>query len=111
MTDLDRKTFHTESARALRALDEQLEELDRDDLDVDLAGDVLTLEFAQGTDFIINAHSAAGQIWLAAGTRAWHFDLEQAGRWIAHKTGDELFETISTVVGQRLAVVVQLSAP
>ncbi|HLT39206.1 MAG TPA: iron donor protein CyaY [Enhygromyxa sp.] len=106
---MDRKTFYSESSKALRHMDEALGELEHDDLDVDLAGDVLTLGFANGDRFVINAHSAAEQIWMAAGTTAWHFDfVAERGQWIAHKTGDELMATVARVVGDKLGQAVVL---
>jgi CyaY protein len=108
---VDRKTFVHASGSALERLDEVLGNLEHDSLDVDLAGDVLTLGFDDGVEYIINAHSAASQIWMAAGTHAWHFDLvgdgEQA-RWIASKTGDELMETVARQVGAKLGQSVEL---
>jgi len=105
---MDRKTFYTESGKALRHIDEILGDLEHDDLDVDLAGDVLTLGFRSGDKFVINAHSAAEQIWMAAGTTAWHFDLGDDGRWVAGKTGDELMHTVGRVVGDKLGLAISL---
>ncbi len=93
--------FYKTSAKALAHLDTALGEIDADGLDVQLGGDVLTIGFADGSRFVINAHSAAQQIWMAAGTTAWHFDHED-GRWIAKRTGDELMQTVATVVGNKL---------
>lgn len=105
----DRKEFATQSSRALEHVDEVLGDLEHEALDVDLAGDVLTLAFTDGARFIINAHSAANQIWMAAGTTAWHFDYDSAsGKWIAAKTGDELMSTVSRVVGDKLGTGVEL---
>ncbi|EDM78794.1 Frataxin-like protein [Plesiocystis pacifica SIR-1] len=106
---MDRKTFHTQSSAALRHIDEILGDLEHDELDVDLAGDVLTLAFAGGDQFIINAHSAAEQVWMAAGTTAWHFDwVPDSGKWIARKTDEELMATVSRVVGAKLGLAVEL---
>jgi CyaY protein len=106
---MDRKIFYTESSKALRHIDEALGELEHENLDVDLAGDVLTLAFASGERFVINAHSAAEQIWMAAGTTAWHFDyVAERGQWIARKTDDELMATVAKVVGDKLGEVVKL---
>ena len=106
---MDRKIFLTESSKALRHIDELLGGLEHEQLDVELAGDVLTLAFGNGDKFVINAHSAAEQIWMAAGTTAWHFDyVIDRGQWIAHKTDDELMTTIAKVVGQQLGQAVQL---
>ena len=104
---MDRKTFYAESSKALQHIDTVLGDLEHERLDVDLAGDVLTLAFDDGGKFVINAHSAAGQIWMAAGTSAWHFDFED-GRWIAHKTDDELMATVARVVGDKLGQPIEL---
>lgn len=94
--------FFKTSAKALAHIDGVLGEIDADGLDVQLAGDVLTIAFADGARFVINAHSAARQIWMAAGTTAWHFDREDDGRWVAKRTGDELMQTVARVVGGKL---------
>lgn len=104
---MELKDFHKLSAKALAHIDEVLGGLELDDLDVQLAGDVLTLAFSDGARYVINAHSAAGQIWMAAGTQAWHFDHED-GRWIARKNGDELMSTVARVVGQKLGTTLSL---
>ena len=111
---MDSKDFHRQSAKALEYIDTALGELDLDGLDVQLAGDVLTISFADGGRFVINAHSAALQIWMAAGTTAWHFDHDKNdehdldGRWIAKRTGDELLTTIARVVGDKLGTRISL---
>lgn len=105
---MDSKDFHRHSAKALEHIDSAIGELDLDGLDIQLAGDVLTIAFADGGRFVINAHSAAGQIWMAAGTTAWHFDREDDGRWVARRTGDELMQTVARVVGDRLGTRISL---
>lgn len=106
---MERGRFVKLSSVALEHLDETLGDLEHEDLDVDLAGDVLTLAFSDGGKFIINAHSAAGQIWMAANTDAWHFDYDEAKeRWIASKTGDELMATVATTVGKRLGQSIEI---
>lgn len=105
---MDSKDFHRQSAKALEYIDTALGELDLDGLDVQLAGDVLTISFADGGRFVINAHSAALQIWMAAGTTAWHFDHDKDGVWIAKRTGDELLTTIARVVGDKLGTRISL---
>jgi len=106
---MDRNVFYAESSKALRHIDEVLGDLEHEQLDVNLAGDVLTLAFEDGGKFIINAHSAAEQVWMAAGTTAWHFDfVADSGRWIAHKTDEELMATVSRVVGDKLGQPIEL---
>ncbi|MBL4682997.1 MAG: iron donor protein CyaY [Nannocystaceae bacterium] len=106
---MNRANFSTLSSATLELLDGALGDLEHDDLDVDLGGDVLTLEFSDGTTFIINAHGAATQIWMAANRTAWHFDYQESSEtWVAHKTGDELFETLSRMVGEQLGMPVEI---
>jgi CyaY protein len=107
---MDTQTFHTQSTKALRHIDEVLGDLEHELLDVNLAGDVLTLAFDDdGAKFVINAHSAAGQIWMAAGTTAWHFDyVSERAQWIASKTDDELMATVARVVGAKLGETIEI---
>lgn len=102
--------FQRLSQDLLHDLDEKLGELDPDRLDVELAGDVMTLSFDDGVKFILNAHSAAGQIWLAAHTSAWHFDPPKPPQthWIAQRSDDELYQTLERVIGKQLGTTVQL---
>lgn len=106
---MDTKIFYRKSAEALEHLDEVLGDLEHEDLDVQLSGDVLTLTFSDGARFVINAHSAAGQVWMAAGTTAWHFDYDGgADRWIARRTDEELMTTVAKVVGDKLGAAIEL---
>lgn len=72
-----------------------------EDVEAELASDILTLEFRDGSKFVINSHRAARQIWMAAGTHAWHFDYD-GERWIASKSGQELWSTLSSLLSERL---------
>ena len=106
---MDRETFVKVASVALERIEEVLADLEHADLDVDLAGDVLTLEFSDGAVFIINAHSAAGQVWMAADRTAWHFDYQPAEeQWVATKTNDELMATVAGKVGSKLGVEIKL---
>ena len=106
---VDRNTFREQSSRPLGRLGRGLGALEPEALDVQLSGDVLTLAFDDGARFVINAHSAAGQIWMAAERNAWHFDyIEDRAVWIAAKTGDELLATVERLVGKKLDAAVRL---
>jgi CyaY protein len=106
---MERARFLELASKALDHIDTTLGDLEHEALDVNLAGDVLTLAFADGSSFIINAHSAAGQIWMAADKNAWHFDYDEAkDAWVAHKTGDELMATVARTVGRRLGESIEL---
>ncbi len=108
MDSLDIKDFYRESGRALEHIEATLADCEHDSLDVELAGDVLTLVFADGTRYVINAHSAARQIWMAADKSAWHFDWDGA-RWVAGRTGDELMSTLANVVSHKLGTRIEIA--
>lgn len=89
--------------KELTALINALDALEQDDLQAELENDIITIDFGGGTPFVINSHRAARQIWMAAERTAWHFDFDLVqNSWIAHKTGDELWATLTRTLRQRL---------
>lgn len=94
----------------LKQLTRALDELEDPGLEIELAGDILTLEFQDGKRYVVNSHRAARQIWMAAELRAWHFDfLPETERWVAAKSGDELWSTLERVLATRLGRTVALT--
>jgi len=90
---------HPELDALVRALDG----LDLPGFEAELASDILTIEFSDGARYVVNSHRAARQIWMAADLQAWHFDwIAEKGRWIASKSGDELWATLEGAVTRRL---------
>lgn len=86
---------------ALRAIEDMLDGVDAEVVDVDRAGDVLTLTFGGGKKAVVNTQRPTRQIWLAANARAWHFDYrdEGGGRWLDAKgTGAELLSQVVAIV-------------
>lgn len=75
----------------------------------DLASGILTIEFDDGTKYVINSHRAARQVWMAAERSAWHFDLHaDPARWVAGKSGEELWSTVESVLSRKLGRPIQL---
>ena len=104
---LTEQEFERVADAALQALDGALGDLDG--LEASLQMGILTLEFPDGARFIINSHRAARQIWMAAESNAWHFDYRPAeGRWVASKTGDELWATVEAVTSRKVGRALQL---
>jgi CyaY protein len=94
-----------ELARLLDAVDEL-----GDEVDAELSSDILSIELPGGPRFVINSHRAARQIWMAADSHAWHFDPEPDRRWVARKSGEELWDTLQRALSQRLGHPVALRA-
>lgn len=106
---MDEKEFARRAAEALRKLDDALRDLDG--LEVDLAGDILTLEFEDGSKYVANSHSAAQQIWLSANLMAWHFGWhENTQSWRDTRSGAELFTELGRLVSEKLAEPVKLKS-
>ena len=69
----------------------------------------LTIEFRDGTRYVLNSHRAARQIWLSAERSAWHFDyLPDTKSWVASKTSDELWATLTRLLETKLGAPVAL---
>jgi CyaY protein len=108
---LSEQAFEDAADKTLRAMERALGEIE-DGLEVDLQSGILTLEFEDGVKYVINSHRAARQIWMAAEGSAWHFDLradEGEGRWVASKSGEELWGAVEGVVSRKLKRPVSLS--
>jgi len=99
----------------LRAADACLERAARwleplEEIDITASDGLVTMEFEDGTRFVLNRQAAARQIWLAAGARAWHYRFDDAaGVWVDDRDGHELFGRLATAVGEKLGV--QLDVP
>jgi CyaY protein len=107
-TALTEQEFERAADAALHALEGALE--DMDGLEVSLEMGILTLEFSDGTKYVVNSHRAARQIWMAAERSAWHFDYRtEERRWIAAKNGDELWATLAGVTSRKLGRPVHLA--
>lgn len=85
--------------RAERTLDAVEAAVDDADLDIEVtrAGNVLTLELADGARVVVNSQAPMQQIWLAARSGARHFEL-RGDAWCDTRDGTEFFEALSQVL-------------
>ena len=66
------------------------------DIDYDTAGGILTLEFGDGSQIIVNKQAPLRQIWIAARSGGFHFDYDaESGCWRLQGRDEELFEALS----------------
>lgn len=80
---------------------------DVEDLDLTTRDGLVQIEFDDGARWVLNRQGAARQMWLAAGARAWHYDLDPAsGQWLddrdRHRLLDRLVELVSAKLGRAL---------
>lgn len=92
-----------------KKIQDVLEDVDPDDVEAYAAGDVLTITFRDRSKCVVNTQRPTRQVWLAARSRAWHFNYDEAtGRWIDDKgRGDELFATLGDVIKTTAGVEVK----
>lgn len=103
---MDESQYQKLADVALRRLESILDEVDPDKVDLERAGDVLTLTFPDGKKCVINTQRPTRQIWLAANARAWHFAYEaSSSRWLDDKgQGVELFAKVGEIVKEHAGV-------
>lgn len=88
---------------------EQAVEASGTDIEFENAGDILTLEFANGSKIIITKQGATSQIWVAAKSGGYHYDYQAVGnRWINDQSGIELFKELSLLASQQAGETVAL---
>jgi CyaY protein len=93
----------------LETMVSSLDAIASDRVEAELESDILTIEFSDGTRYVLNSHRAARQLWLSAERSAWHFDfLPQARAWVTAKTGEELWATLRRLVSSKLGEPVSL---
>jgi CyaY protein len=105
---MDDKQFERLAYEELERVEEALGAVDG--VDIDLADGILTLEFDEGPKVVVNSHSAARQIWVAANLAAAHFSFdEKTERWFDSKTGQDLWDRLDVILTERLGHPVKLS--
>jgi CyaY protein len=61
---------------------------------------VLELEFADSSRIVVNRHSAARQIWVAARSGGYHFRWDGSD-WVDTREGGELLAALSKLVSEQ----------
>jgi len=103
---MDEQAYRRAADTCLERVARWLGDLEEIDL---MPGDgLVTLEFDDGTRFVLNRQAAAHQMWLAAGARAWHYAWSDERRtWVDDRDGHDLYGRIAEVVGDKLGVRIE----
>ncbi|GIL04073.1 iron donor protein CyaY [Betaproteobacteria bacterium PRO7] len=67
------------------------------DVDVTRAGNVLTLELADGSRVVVNSQAPMQQLWVAAKSGGFHYERRE-GHWHDTRDGTELFAALSRIL-------------
>lgn len=99
--------FDAQATATLEALERALENCG-EELDFELKGSgILEIEFEDGTKIIVNRHTAAREIWVAARSGGFHYRWD--GRaWRNTRDDSELFAALSALVSGQLGRGVRL---
>ena len=100
------RQFHEQCERILRAIENALDAC-AVDVETSRSGNVLELEFDDGSKIIVNGNEPVREIWVAAKSGGFHFRAE-SGRWVDTRSGDELFACLSRLVSQQAGAPVVL---
>ncbi len=113
MTGMNESEYQHLADATFKQIEHGLRDVDADEVDLDRAGDVITLTFKSGVRCVINTQRPTRQVWLAANARAWHFSFDAATkRWMDDKSlGIELFGAIAKIVKESAGIDVHLAAP
>jgi CyaY protein len=104
---MDETQFNALAEAAMAEIEKALEQCAAE-LDYEVKpGGVLEVEFDDGSKVIINRHSAAREIWVAARSGGFHF-REDGGRWVGTRGGEDLFAVLSRVLSEQSGETVEL---
>jgi len=84
--------FHQLVDIQMQNIEEAIDESEAD-IDYEVTGNVMTLEFEDRSQIIINRQEPMKEIWLASKSGGFHFKLID-DKWTCSKTGMELFEMV-----------------
>ena len=84
--------FHQLVDIQMQNIEEAIDESEAD-VDYEVTGNVMTLEFENRSLIIINRQEPMREIWLASKSGGFHFKLID-DKWTCSKTGMELFEIV-----------------
>ena len=80
------------------------------DIDFDSAGGILTLEFSDSSQIIINKQTPLSQIWVAARSGGYHFDYDDVAEcWRLQGSEEELFSCLSRFCSEQAGETVRLT--
>jgi len=104
---MDDPAYQKLADATFRRLEDLLADVDAEDVDVERAGDVLTLTFKNRVKCVINTQRPTRQIWLAAAAHAWHFSHDGT-QWKDDRDAEnELFAIVTRIVKEQSGLVLK----
>ncbi|MFA6312572.1 MAG: iron donor protein CyaY [Sterolibacterium sp.] len=107
---MDDREFNAYADAMLAKIEQALESC-AVELDFEIRpGGVIELEFDNGSKIIVNRHTAAREIWVAAKSGGYHFRRDESGqeRWLGTRDGAELLAALARCISEQAGVAVTL---
>jgi CyaY protein len=104
---LDESAFHTRVDAVFAAIEEALDGSDAD-IDSDISGGILTLEFESGSKVIINRQTFNREIWVAAKSGGFHFRFDGTD-WLDTRSQERLDALLSRVMSEQSGNVMSIT--
>lgn len=87
---MNESEFNTLVDQTLERIEQSIEDCGVD-IDYEIVGGILTLEFEDGSKIILNRQTPLKQLWMAARAGGFHFNYEPGKKvWCEDSNGEEL---------------------
>ena len=103
---MNEQEFNQQAAAVFSRIEKALDGGDAD-IECNLNGGVMELEFADGSKIIINRHAPNKEIWVAARSGGFHY-ARKGNSWVNTRDGSELFGSLEKLIGEQSGEVVDL---
>ncbi len=110
MPPLNETEFLALASAALDQLESAIEAAaDAADADVEInrTGNVMELEFEDGSKIIVNSQAPMQELWVAAKAGGFHF-RHDGGKWMDTRSGSELYAALSGYLSQQAGATLTL---
>lgn len=104
---LEESDYHQRVDAVLETVEVALEAADAD-IDTEINGGILTLEFANRSKIIVNRQTPNREIWVAAKSGGFHFYFDGAA-WRDTRSNESLESLLSRVVSEQSGCVMPIT--
>lgn len=107
---MDASEYERRTEQAFERIYDLFEDIDVEDADLESSAGVLRVEFRGGGKVVVNTQRPTQQIWVAGGSRGWHFRFDAASdTWVDDRDGtDELFAVIARLTLDAIGIALPL---
>lgn len=106
-TLLYESAFHERVAKVFADIQAALDS-DEHDIDSEISGGILTLEFENGSKVIVNRQTFNREIWVAAKSGGFHFRFDGA-QWRDTRSGEALELLLARVIEEQSGIVMSIT--